>query len=80
MGIVDGAIVCAHSNCAEATKQTLAQMVRDDSEIVTILVGKEGDTSFAEQLAEWVTESHEDIEVEVHFGGQPVYHYLLAVE
>ena len=80
MGIVDGAIVCAHSNCAEATKQTLAQMVRDDSEIVTILVGEEGDTSFAEQLAEWVTESHEDIEVEVHFGGQPVYHYLLAVE
>lgn len=27
-----------------------------------------------------ITEAHPDVEVEVHYGGQPIYYYVISVE
>ena len=55
-------------------------MIDEDSEIVMIYVGEEGNQEQAQVLAEKLEEAHEDIEVEIFQGDQPVYPYLFSVE
>ena len=64
----------------QATIDTIAKMVNDESEILTILVGEDVELSEAEEIVSYVEEHFPDIEVELHEGLQPVYAYLLAVE
>ena len=55
-------------------------MLDMDSEIVTIYIGEDGSEDLANELAQDITEKFEDVEVEIHNGGQPVYPYLFSVE
>ena len=52
----------------------------EDSEIVIIYLGEEGDKELAQAVAEKLEEQFEDVEVEIHQGDQPVYPYLFSVE
>lgn len=76
MGIVGGDIKVSTPSIEETLKQTLSEMIDDDSEIVTIIVGEEGNMS----LAEAMEDEFPDMDIEVYQGDQPVYHYVLAVE
>jgi len=60
--------------------QTFEKMLDEDSEIVTIYIGEEGDEDLANNLAQDLMEKYEDVEVEIHQGNQPVYPYLFSVE
>lgn len=55
-------------------------MLDEDSEIVTIYIGEEGDEGLANNIAQDLMEKYEDVEVEIHQGNQPVYPYLFSVE
>ena len=55
-------------------------MIDEDSEIVTIYVGEEGNQELAEEISEYLESTYEDVEVEIHDGKQPVYSYLMSVE
>jgi len=80
MGIVDGNIKVSANDLFNVTVDTIKDMLDDDSEIVTILIGEDGSTEQAEALTDYLEENYSEIEVEVHEGGQPVYHYLISVE
>lgn len=80
MGIIDGKIKFSKTNRKEATLETLKSMISDDSEIITILLGEDGDMNEAEEIAAEIERLYEDVEVEIHEGQQPVYPYLLSVE
>lgn len=80
MGIIDGKIKFSKTNRKEATLETLKSMISDDSEIITILLGEDGDMNEAEEIAAEIERLYEDVEVEIHGGQQPVYPYLLSVE
>lgn len=80
LGMVDGKIVVSNPDMVETLTATFDKMLDEDSEIVTIYVGEEGDTAVAENLAQDLEEKYEDVEVEIHQGGQPVYPYLFSVE
>ncbi|MFS1662993.1 DAK2 domain-containing protein [Streptococcus sp. zg-JUN1979] len=80
LGMVDGKIVVSNPDIEYVLNTTLAQMIDEDSEIVTIFVGEDGDNDLAEDLAANLEEKYEDIEVEIHQGSQPVYPYLMSVE
>lgn len=80
LGMVDGKIVVSNPDMVETLTATFDQMLDEDSEIVTIYVGEEGDEALAQNLAQDLEEKYEDIEVEIHQGGQPVYPYLFSVE
>ncbi|MCC8991996.1 MAG: hypothetical protein LM514_05355, partial [Streptococcus sp.] len=56
------------------------KMIDEDSEIVMIYVGEEGNQEQAQAIAEKLEEIHEDIEVEIFQGDQPVYPYIFSVE
>ena len=80
LGMVDGKIVVSNPDMMATLEATFAHMLDEDSEIVSIYVGEEGDEALAQVLAQNLEDQHEDIEVEIHQGDQPVYPYLFSVE
>ena len=80
LGMVDGKIVVSNPDMMETLEETFTHMLDEDSEIVTIYVGEDGSEELANELAQALAEKYEDVEVEIHQGGQPVYPYLFSVE
>lgn len=80
LGMVDGKILVSTPDMVVALKDTFAKMIDEDSEIITIYVGEEGSQEVATEIAEYLEETYEDVEVEIHQGDQPVYPYLMSVE
>ncbi|OFR30441.1 DAK2 domain-containing protein [Streptococcus sp. HMSC072C09] len=80
LGMVDGKIVVSNPDMMETLEETFDHMLDEDSEIVTIYVGEDGSEELANELAQALAEKYEDVEVEIHQGGQPVYPYLFSVE
>lgn len=80
IGMIDNKIVVDSPSRFNAVLETLKQMIDEDSEIVTIIIGEDGNQREADQLAEAVEEIDDAIDVEIHQGGQPVYPYLFSVE
>ncbi|HER9237592.1 TPA: DAK2 domain-containing protein [Streptococcus pyogenes] len=80
LGMVDGKIMVSNPDMEATLKAAFEKMIDEDSEIVTIFVGEEGDQDLAEELAGYLGETYEDVEVEIHQGDQPVYPYLMSVE
>ncbi|BBD41815.1 DAK2 domain-containing protein [Streptococcus anginosus] len=80
LGMVDGKIVVSNPDMLTTLNETFSKMLDADSEIVTIYIGEDGSEDLANELAQDITEKFEDVEVEIHNGGQPVYPYLFSVE
>ena len=69
LGMVDGKILVSTPDMDQALLDTFDKMIDEDSEIVMIYVGEEGNQEQAQALAEKLEEAHEDIEVEIFQGG-----------
>ncbi|RAU92931.1 hypothetical protein DQG13_26550 [Paenibacillus sp. YN15] len=80
IGIHDSKIVTANRNVQEACRNLLDSMLESGGEVVTILTGEEANVADTESLKTYLKEQHGDAEVEIHYGGQPLYAYLIAVE
>ncbi|WP_404799118.1 DAK2 domain-containing protein [Apilactobacillus kunkeei] len=80
MGIIDGKIKVVKDDLNETTIDMIKEMLDEDSEVVTIIYGEGMTQDQADELAEQVESIEDDLEVEVHPGGQPVYPYLISVE
>ena len=80
MGIGDSGILAVGKDRLEVTKETIAAMMDDDSEVVSIYYGADTDQAEAEELASAVEELYPDCDVEVNAGGQPIYYYVISVE
>ena len=80
MGLGDGTILSVGSDMETVTKEMIAEMVDEDSAIISVYYGEEVEETAAEKLGADLEEQFEDCEVEVHFGGQPIYYYVISVE
>lgn len=80
LGMVDGKIVVSNPDMTTTLKETFAKMIDEDSEIVTIYVGEDGDQDLAQEIADYLEDTYDDVEAEIHQGDQPVYPYLMSVE
>lgn len=80
MGIIDGDIQVVADSAEDAAEQSVEKMLDDDSEIVTIIFGADTREKAANKLAKSVSAIDEDLEVEIHDGGQPLYPFLISVE
>lgn len=80
MGIHEKNIISTGSSVQEVAKQLIDKMVDKDCEIVTIIHGEDRNSTEAEELVQYIEGKHDDVEVEVHIGDQPLYSYILAVE
>ena len=80
MGIGDKTILSVGRDIAETTKDMIAQMVDEDSELISVYYGEDMKEEDANALASWLEEKYADCDIEVHFGGQPIYYYVVSVE
>lgn len=80
MGIGDKTIISVGADMEAVTKDMVAQMLDEESSIICIYYGAETDEEAANKLAEDIQEDNPDVEIEVHFGGQPIYYYVISVE
>ena len=80
MGIGDAGILAVGEEIEATTLEMFKELVDDMSEIISIYYGEEVDEDAANELGEKVGEMFPDCDVEVHFGGQPIYYYVVSVE
>ncbi|MCT3026352.1 DAK2 domain-containing protein [Pediococcus parvulus] len=80
MGIIDGTIATTKPTILEAASEMVKLMLDEDSEIVTIIYGKDAKRADAEKLESIVQALDDELEIEVHEGDQPVYPFIVSVE
>lgn len=80
MGIGDSGILAVGEEIEATTLEMFKELVDDMSEIISIYYGEEVEEAAANELGEKVSEMFPDCDVEVHFGGQPIYYYVVSVE
>ena len=80
MGIGDAGIISVGAEIEATTLEMLAELVDEDSELISIYYGEDITEDDASALTEKVEELYPDVDVDTHFGGQPIYYYVMAVE
>lgn len=80
MGIDDEGIKKVGASIPDVTLELLDQMVDEDSELICIYYGQDTTKEQAEALLEQVEEAYPDCDVQLEYGGQPIYYFLLSVE
>ena len=80
MGIGDKKILSVGQNLEATVLDMVSQMIDEDSAIVSIYYGEEATEEAANEIASKIEADNPDVEVEVQFGGQPIYYYVISVE
>ena len=80
LGIIDGDIKVAASDLIVAASSMIEKMLDEDSEIITVMYGRDSNKKEAQRLVDELKKKHDDLEFELHDGGQPVYNFLISVE
>ncbi len=80
MGIGDKGILSVGPDRDTVIKDMVAEMVDDDSSVITIYYGEDVKEDDAEAIKASLEEAYEDVEVELQNGGQPIYYYIISVE
>lgn len=80
MGIGEHGIETVGQDIKETTLQLLDSMIDEESELVSVFYGEGVTEQDADDIAEHLAEKYQDVEVEVQYGGQPIYYYILSVE
>src|SRR5699024_10289106 len=80
MGLVEDKIITSNEDQIETVKNLLAEMITDESEIITMIVGEDAHADITSSVESWIEATYPDIEIDQHQGNQPVYQYLFSVE
>ena len=80
MGIGDSGILAVGQSVEKTTKEMLAQLVDEDTELISLYYGQDVQEESAENFAQEIEDLYPDVDVDVHSGGQPIYYYVLSVE
>ncbi len=80
LGIGNGDIKAVGKEIAEVSTELLAGLVGEEDEIITVFYGEEIDETTAAELVESLQEKFPDCEIEMYYGGQPLYYYIFSVE
>ena len=80
MGIGDHSILSVGSEIADVTLDMFHELVDEDSELISIYYGEGVSEEEAQSLGARLEEAYPDCDIEVHFGGQPIYYYVVSVE
>ncbi len=80
MGLIEDKIVSSQSDQLTTVTELLNEMLAEDSEILTVIIGQDAEQAVTDNIINWIEEQYPDVEVEVHEGGQPIYQYFFSVE
>ena len=80
MGIGDSGILSVGAEIADVTYNMLDKMMNDDLELISVYYGDEVDEKDAENLKNKISEKYPQCDVELQYGGQPIYYYIVSAE
>ncbi|MCI6004426.1 MAG: DAK2 domain-containing protein [Blautia sp.] len=80
MGIGDSGMLAVGKERAEVAKETVAAMMDDEAEVISVYYGADISEEEAEELTAFLEEEYPECEVELNMGGQPIYYYVISVE
>lgn len=80
MGIGDKTILSVGGDRDDTLKDMIAQLMDEDAAIISLYYGEEVTEEEAEEIGAYLEETYPDVDVEVEFGGQPIYYYIISVE
>ncbi len=80
MGLGDNGLLAVGEDIDETTIATVAAMIDEDCEIISIYYGSDVSEEDAQALSDRLAEIYPNCEVELNNGGQPIYYYVLSVE
>ena len=80
MGIGDQGIVAVGTDMVKVTRDMIAELVDEDSELISIYYGCDVAEDAAEALRADLEEAYPACDIELQYGGQPIYYYTVSVE
>lgn len=80
IGIAESKLMDAGESVDEITTSLVEKLVDEDSAIVTLFYGEDVTEDEANNLRDELEEKFEDLDIELYYGGQPLYYYLISVE
>ncbi|MGI6004753.1 MAG: DAK2 domain-containing protein [Christensenellales bacterium] len=80
IGIGNGQMLCVGNDVEKVAIELVEKLLDEDKEVITIFYGEDVSEEQAQALCQKLEENHRDCSVEVHFGGQPLYYYIVSVE
>lgn len=80
LGISDDDIKSVGKDVKQVSMSLMEEMITDESEIVTIFYGSDITEEEANEILEELTGKYENIDVELYYGGQPLYYYIFSIE
>ena len=80
MGIGDSGILAVGGEIADVAFDMLDKMMNDDLELISVYYGEEVDEKDAEALRSRISDKYPQCDVELQFGGQPIYYYIVSAE
>ncbi len=80
IGLADDRLVAVSGRLDELVQELLTKMIDQDSSLVTFYYGAGLTGAEAREITALVQEQFADLDVEMHYGGQPLYHFIISVE
>lgn len=80
IGVIEGRVVVWADTLEEALTMLVSRLADADAEVVSLYYGAELTEEQVAKLTAKLSEQLEDIEIQVYFGGQPHYQFIVSVE
>ena len=80
MGMIDNKLSVLGNEVHQVGLDIAEKMVNEDTDLITIYYGSDVAEEDAQKLCDALAEKYDDCDVELQYGGQPLYYYLIAVE
>lgn len=80
IGMIEGKISAVGNDISEVIDSIMNSMVDDDSSLITIYYGDEIDVEDANLIMNTLQNRYTECDIELHYGGQPLYYYIISVE
>lgn len=80
LGLLESGIEATGTDVSQVTKDLIDKMVNDDSSVISLFYGQEVSESNTDEIAEYIEAKYPFLEVELYFGGQPLYYYIISLE
>ena len=80
MGISDNGIDAVGTEVDEVTVKLVDALADEDSELISVYYGEDITEDEAQSLVDALSEKYPDYDVDLKYGGQPIYYYIISVE
>ncbi len=80
MGIGDAGILAVGPQMNDVIYSMVDEMIDDESELISVYYGEEISEEAAQEICDTISEKYDSCDVELQYGGQPIYYYIISVE